>query len=40
MNETKESGKCKGNNPFDRPRYRWEDNIKMNLKGNGCGDME
>jgi hypothetical protein len=22
--------------PFGRPRHRWEDNIKMYLKGIGC----
>jgi hypothetical protein len=22
--------------PLGRPRYRWEDNIKMDLKGVGC----
>jgi hypothetical protein len=25
--------------PFRRPRYRWEDNIKMGLKQTGCESM-
>ena len=33
-------GKPEGKRPLGRPRRRWEDNIKMNLKevGGGCGD--
>jgi hypothetical protein len=26
--------------PLGRPRRKWEDNIKMNLQGVGCGDLE
>jgi len=32
-------GKPKGKRPLGRPRSRWEDNIKMDLKEVGCGDM-
>jgi hypothetical protein len=28
-------GKPEGRRPFDRPRHRWEDNIKMNLRWDG-----
>ena len=33
-------GKPEGKRPLQRPRRRWEDNIKMDLKevGGGCGD--
>ena len=33
-------GKPEGNRPLGRPRRRWEDNIKMDLKevGRDCGD--
>ena len=30
-------GKPKGNRPLGRPRYRWEDNIKMDLQEVGGG---
>jgi len=32
--------KPEGKRPLGRPRRRWEDNIKMDLKevGGGCGD--
>ena len=30
-------GKAEGKRPIGRPRRRWEDNIKMNLKEIGCG---
>jgi hypothetical protein len=32
--------KPEGKRPLGRPRYRWEDNIKMDLRevGGGCGD--
>ena len=30
-------GKPEGKRPFGRPRRRWEDNIKMELKEVGCG---
>ena len=33
-------GKPEGKRPFGRPRLRWEDNIKMDLRevGRDCGD--
>ena len=33
-------GNPEGKRPLGRPRRRWEDNIKMDLKevGRGCGD--
>jgi hypothetical protein len=33
-------GKTEGKRPLERPRCRWEDNIKMDLQGvgGGCGD--
>ena len=33
-------GKPEGKRPLERPRYRWEDNIKIDLQevGGGCGD--
>ena len=33
-------GKPEGKRPLERPRHRWEDNIKMDLQevGRGCGD--
>jgi hypothetical protein len=33
-------GKPKGKRPLERPRRRWEDNIKMDLQEveGGCGD--
>jgi hypothetical protein len=33
-------GKPEIKRPFDRPRRRWEDKIKMNLQEVGCGGME
>jgi hypothetical protein len=32
--------KSEGKSPLERPRRRWEDNIKINLQefGGGCGD--
>jgi len=33
-------GKPEGMRPLGRPRRRWEDNIKMDLKELGCGDMD
>jgi len=30
-------GKPEGKRPLGRPRYRWEDNIKMDLEEEGCG---
>ena len=32
-------GKPEGKRPLGRPRRRWEDNIKMDLKEVGCGRM-
>jgi hypothetical protein len=32
-------GKPEGKRPLGRPRYRWEDNIKMDLRGIGWGGM-
>ena len=29
-------GKPGGKKPLGRPRHRWEDNIKMNLREMGC----
>jgi len=33
-------GKPEGNRPLGRLRRRWEDNIKIDLKGVECGGME
>jgi len=33
-------GKPEGKGPLERPRRRWEDNIKMDLQEVGCGDMD
>jgi hypothetical protein len=33
-------GKPEGKGPLGRPRCRWEDNIKMDLQEEKCGDME
>jgi hypothetical protein len=33
-------GKPKGKRPFESPRHRWEDNIKMDLQELGCGGIE
>ena len=33
-------GKPAGKRSLGRPRRRWEDNIKMDLEGVGCWDME
>ena len=30
-------GKSEGKRPLGRPMRRWEDNIKMDLQGVGCG---
>jgi hypothetical protein len=32
-------GKPEGMRPLGRPRLRWEDNIKADLQGVGCGGM-
>jgi len=33
-------GKLEGKRPLERPRRRWEDNIKMDIQEVGCGVME
>ena len=33
-------GKPGGKRPLGRPRRRWEDNIKMDHEGVGCGGMD
>jgi hypothetical protein len=33
-------GKPEGNKPLGRPRHRWENNIKMDLREVGCGSMD
>jgi hypothetical protein len=33
-------GKPEGKRPLGRPRFRWENNIKMDLQEVGCGGME
>ena len=33
-------GKPEGKTPLERPRCRWEDNIKMGLQAVGCGGMD
>jgi len=33
-------GKPEGKRPLGRPRSRWDDNIKMDLKEVGCGGMD
>jgi hypothetical protein len=32
--------KPQGKSPLGRPRYRWEDNIKMDLQEVGCERMD
>jgi hypothetical protein len=32
--------KPEGKIPLERPRHRWEDNIKMNLQEMGYGGMD
>jgi hypothetical protein len=32
--------KAEGNRLLERPRRRWEDNIKMDIQEVGCGDMD
>jgi hypothetical protein len=34
------SGKPEGRRPLGRPRCRWEDNIKMDLREVGWGGMD
>ena len=33
-------GKPEGKRPLGRPKCRWEDDIKMDLKEVGCGGMD
>ena len=33
-------GKSEGKRPLGRPRHRWEDNIKMDLREVGCDPGE
>jgi hypothetical protein len=33
-------GKPGGRRPLERPRHRWEDNIKMDLRGVEWGGMD
>ena len=33
-------GKPEGKRPLGRPRYRWEDNIKMDLQEMGCEGVD
>jgi hypothetical protein len=33
-------GKSEGKRPRGRPRHRWVDNIKMNIRGMGWDGME
>jgi len=33
-------GKPEGTRPLERPRLRWEDNIKIDLKEMGCGGID
>jgi hypothetical protein len=32
--------KLEGKRPLGRPRHRWENNIKMHLRGIGWGGMD
>jgi hypothetical protein len=33
-------GKSEGKRPLERPRHRWEDGIKMDLRETGWGGVE
>jgi hypothetical protein len=33
-------GKPEGRRPLGRPRHRWENNIRMNLRKVGCGCVD
>ena len=33
-------GKPEGKRPLERPRHKWEDNIKMDLQEVECGGMD
>jgi hypothetical protein len=32
-------GRTEGKRPLERPRHRWEDNIKMNLREIGINEV-
>jgi hypothetical protein len=32
-------GKSEGKRPHGKPRRKWEDNSKIDLQEEGCGDM-
>jgi hypothetical protein len=34
------AGKPKGKRPLERPRLRWEDGIRMDLRETGWGSVE
>ena len=33
-------GKPEGKRPLEKPRHRWQDNIKLDLREMGCGGMD
>jgi hypothetical protein len=33
-------GNSEGKRPLGRPRFKWVDNIKMDLREIGCGGMD
>jgi ribosome biogenesis protein Nip4 len=33
-------GRPEGRRPLTRPRHRWEDNIKMDFRDRGFGDVD
>jgi hypothetical protein len=33
-------GKPEGKRPLGKPRRRWEDGIRMDLRGIGCGSVD
>jgi hypothetical protein len=33
-------GKPEGRRPMGRPRHRWENNIRMDLREVGCGSVD
>jgi ribosome biogenesis protein Nip4 len=40
QSEIEKAYACLGRRPLERPRRRWEDNIKMNLREIGFGDVD
>jgi hypothetical protein len=36
----KHAGKPGGKRPIGKPRHRWEDNVKMDLRESGWGGMD